>query len=192
MGTIQIRKAQRAEAQRILEILQSVAIWLETIGPGKLWSASSFRLSDIEKRTERSEAVVLIDNGKIAACMFVEDSDDAFWPEARTGEALYLHKLVVDRQFAGRGFSKILIDWAAEYATSCGKKFLRLDCVPRERLVEVYIQAGFERFGNDAVIDGYRVARLQRPLGSPSPCPLTSIMGHLPETGGRPAQARKT
>lgn len=159
-----VQKAVLADALEVLKLLQSVASWLETDGPGKLWPASDFQLSDIEQKLARSEVVVLRSDGQLAACMYIEESDERFWPEAAPGEALYLHKIAVDRHFAGLGFSQLLLDWAADYARVNGYKFLRLDCAPREKLVRVYTRAGFERVGEDQVLDGFLVARLQRVL----------------------------
>lgn len=164
MPNITIRQAGETDAPAILTLLQSVALWLETDGPGKLWPASSFNLAEITAKAERSEIVVLTAGQDIAACMYIEDSDSAFWPEALPGEALYLHKLAVGRAFAGQGFARRLIDWAAQHAAHHGRKYLRLDCAPRPRLVQVYRDAGFERVGEDSVIEGFLVARLQRTL----------------------------
>lgn len=166
--TTKIRKAAVADAPDILRLLQSVASWLETDGPGKLWSASSFQLRDIQQKIVRSEVVALHVDGQLAACMYIEESDETFWPQAAPGEALYLHKIAVDRRFAGSERSKLLLDWAADYAQNNAFKFLRLDCAPREQLVGVYTRAGFERVGEDQVLEGLLVARLQRAL-KPAP-----------------------
>lgn len=161
---VTIRKAVFADAPEILKLLQSVASWLENEGPGKLWPASDFQLRDIQERISRLEVVVLHFDGQLAASMYIEPSDETFWPEALPGEALYLHKIVVDRRRAGQGFSQRLLDWAAEQARTRGCRFLRLDCAPREKLVQVYTRAGFQRVGEDQVLDGFLVARLQRRL----------------------------
>ncbi|MGR9276139.1 GNAT family N-acetyltransferase [Rhizobium leguminosarum] len=161
---IEIRKADETEAIKISEVLQSVAMWLETESPGKLWPAASFDLSEITQKIRAAEVVVLKADREIAACMYVEQSDDAFWPEANPGEALYLHKLAVVRSFGGLGLSRMMLDWAAQYAKCAGYQFLRLDCTPRPKLVQIYINAGFSRVGEDTVIAGLLVARLQRTL----------------------------
>ncbi|WP_165505394.1 hypothetical protein [Rhizobium leguminosarum] len=101
MLRIEIRKAVETEAIKILEILRSVAVWLDSEGPGKLWSAASFDLFEITQKIRAAEVVVLKADGEIAACMYVEQSDDAFWPEANPREALYLHKLAVARAGSG-------------------------------------------------------------------------------------------
>lgn len=158
----QIRKASAQDAERVLELFRSVAMWLETNGPGRLWASSSFVLSDVEERIERSNVIVLQADGEIAACMYVEDFDDNFWPEAILGDAFYVHKLAVDRRFSGHGLARLLLDWAVEHARASNRRFLRLDCAPREKLVGVYTSAGFYRVGDDKMIDGFLVARLER------------------------------
>ncbi|UXN74756.1 hypothetical protein N8D56_06780 [Devosia sp. A8/3-2] len=63
MPHMDIRKAVEADAAAILELLQSVALWLETAGPGKLWSASSFNAASIADKIRAGEAVVLEADG---------------------------------------------------------------------------------------------------------------------------------
>ena len=162
MPHVEIRKAIKADAVAILEILQSVALWLETAGPGKLWSASSFSLSGVVDRIEAEEAVVLEADGTVAAIMYLQGRDDIFWPDDPAGEALYIHKLAIARRFAGLGLSRLMLDWAADQARQAGRHYLRLDCAPRAKLIAIYRDAGFSRVGDDIVVEGYSVARLQR------------------------------
>lgn len=161
MPHIHIRKATEADTVAMLELLQSVALWLETSGPGKLWSASSFSASSIMDKIRAEEAVLLEADGVIAACMYLQDNDEIFWPDYPTGEALYVHKLAVARPFAGLGLSGMMLDWAAQQARQVGRLYLRLDCAPRAKLMAIYRDAGFVRVGEEIVIQGYPVVRLQ-------------------------------
>jgi GNAT superfamily N-acetyltransferase len=159
-----VRHARLEEAGQVLALLQSVATWLDMAGPGKLWPASSFHLADIEELTRQSGVVVVECDNEVAASAYVQAKDELFWPEAVPGEALYVHKLVVGRSFGGHGLSKVLLDWIAELGRSQGCRFVRLDCPPRPKLLEVYDRAGFSRVGETVEVQDFVVARLQRDL----------------------------
>ena len=53
-------------------------------------------------------------------------------PAFQKGESLYLHKVVVKRTFAGKGFSKELIDFAKKLALSYYINEIRLNCISIE------------------------------------------------------------
>jgi GNAT superfamily N-acetyltransferase len=71
--------------------------------------------------------------------MALTDYDPTYWPNIPKGESLYLHKLAVKRIFAGKGFSKELIDYAKNLALSYSIKAIRLNCNQlRNKLRSVY------------------------------------------------------
>jgi len=68
----------------------------------------------------------------------------------------------VDRRFASRGYGRLLLDWAADRARDAGCRYLRLDCIPRARLIQFYLDCGFETVGNEVRVQGFVIQRLQR------------------------------
>lgn len=76
--------------------------------------------------------------------MALTDYDQKYWPEVERGQSLYLHKLAVKREFAGKGYSKELITFAKDLALSKGINSIRLDCnYHRKKLREIYENEGF-------------------------------------------------
>ena len=58
--------------------------------------------------------------------------------------AMYIHWLCVDRQFAGRGISKVMIDFAEHQAKNQNIKLLRVDTNADEmKLRHIYEDLGF-------------------------------------------------
>lgn len=101
------------------------------------------------------------DEAEAVGTMRLAPSDPRFWPDAATGEALYLHRLAVRRAVAGGAVSSALLAWAAERAATRGIPFLRLDCdAARERLRGVYERFGFT-YHSDREVGGLVVARYQ-------------------------------
>jgi GNAT superfamily N-acetyltransferase len=162
VGDVEIGWAKPDDAQAVVDLLRSVASWLETDGPGRIWPPSSFQLEAIAGQIAAGEVVVLRTGGKIAASNTLQSRDPMFWPEDPPGEALYLHKLVVDRAYAGRGYGRMLLDWACAHARDAGCRYLRLDCIPRPRLVQVYLDSGFNKVGAEEKVGDFVVQRLQR------------------------------
>jgi hypothetical protein len=73
-------------------ILREVSEWL--VGSGQaLWDPDELSHADIAKRAHANELVLAFDGETAVACMYLQDSDAPYWPEARDGEALYVHRL---------------------------------------------------------------------------------------------------
>ena len=79
--------------------------------------------------------------------MYLHDEDRLFWPHVSPGEAFYIHRLAVAREFAGRGYAHAMLDWAVSEARSKGRPFLRLDCEPRAKLLALYRERGLQPRG---------------------------------------------
>ena len=87
---------------------------------------------------------IAYENDIPVACMALINYDPHFWPDIVKGKSLFLHKVAVIRDYAGKGFSKELIDFAKAKAKYLGIKKLRLDCHKRrDRVRSVYEKQGF-------------------------------------------------
>ncbi|MER7269331.1 GNAT family N-acetyltransferase [Micromonospora carbonacea] len=77
----------------------------------------------------RGECHVAVDGFRIAAMAVVDElADPEFWREEDDPrDALYVHRVIVDRGYAGRGLGEALVDFAAKLAADRGKSWLRLD-----------------------------------------------------------------
>lgn len=102
-------------------------------------------------------------DGEPVACLYLLHEDPAFWPQARAGEALYVHRLAVTRAASGKGWSRALLDWATGDARRRGRSFVRLDTELRPKLLALYQNAGFARVDRTPiVVGGHEVVRFER------------------------------
>ncbi|MGZ3688257.1 MAG: GNAT family N-acetyltransferase, partial [Bdellovibrionota bacterium] len=100
--------------------------------------------------------------GVVAATVTMQRWKDAFWGEV-SGEAFYLHRLVVSRAFGGTGLGRKILEWAVALTREAGLPFLRLDCNANNPVLrEKYYPAnGFEFRG--VVADGeWEIALFER------------------------------
>lgn len=59
-------------------------------------------------------------------------------------EAIYLHRLAIDRSVAGKNLGKEILNWVTEGIVFEGKNVIRLDCIAtNESLNTFYREAGF-------------------------------------------------
>ena len=159
-----IRPVRPEEAGEALRILQAAAVWSARFGE-QVWQASAFTLRQQEESARRGELIGGYDDGVLSACMVLQDRDALFWPDDPPGEALYVHKVAVGREAAGSGWLDALIEHAEERAVRTGAIFLRLDTLPRERMIGLYVALGFDVVDHDArrFAEGWRV-RLEKRL----------------------------
>lgn len=143
-------------------LLREVAQWLVARGEA-LWDEDELDEASIRDRAMLGELVLGFEGGGAAACLFLQNEDRPFWPEAKSGEALYIHRLAVRRAFAGAGWPRRLIDWSAEQARARNRAHLRLDTELRPKLLALYESLGFARIDRDPiVVGGHPIVRFER------------------------------
>jgi ribosomal protein S18 acetylase RimI-like enzyme len=85
---------------------------------------------------------------KIACIFMVAFQDPAIWDEKDKDSAIYLHRISTNPNFRGRGFVKIITDWAKQYATAHKIDYIRLDTwQANQKLHQIYRNAGFRYVG---------------------------------------------
>jgi GNAT superfamily N-acetyltransferase len=125
-------------------LIHQAANWLIAKGE-PLWGPNETSFDELQGVARAGELVM----GHIArepvACMYLHAEDRLFWPHDRPGEAFYIHRLAVARKFAGRGYAHAMLRWAEDEVRANRRRFLRLDCEPRVKLLGLYASAGFTR-----------------------------------------------
>jgi len=160
---ISVERAGSDDLGVVTEILREAAAWAEACH-GELWSAAEIAAARVHADIERGEFFIAHCDGVAAATIRYQLTDDEFWPEAPAGDAAYVHRLAVRREFAGRGIASALLDWAAERARGQGLTRLRLDAdLSRPKLRALYERCGF-RAHSEARVGPYHVMRYERPL----------------------------
>lgn len=139
-----IKQANMEDTKYIEEIMLDAVNWLQRIGMENKWTKTSVLWENLSKSYQITDFFIAWKDGKPAACMALTDYDSTYWPEIQKGESLYVHKLAVKREYAGKGCSKELMDYAKQLAKKQGIKTLRLDCNRyRKKLRNVYEKQGF-------------------------------------------------
>lgn len=167
-----ITLAEEADLPRLIKFRTDASAWLRTRGTDQ-W-AKPFPPEHILRSIRRGEVFIVREesHADAAATITVDrDADVRLWtPEEISEPALYVHKLAVDRAYAGTGLGESLLDWAGERAFQQGAKWLRLDAWSTNlRLQAYYLQHGFThvRTAEDPeVVSGWAA---QRPAALRSP-----------------------
>jgi GNAT superfamily N-acetyltransferase len=135
----------QANEQSIIEVsrlLTDAAIWLQQANQ-PLWPVEEVTV-DVLRRDTSSYYLCYVEDVPAGTLRFqLEDPD--FWPEINGGSSTFIHKVAVDRRFAGQGISTALLQWALDTTRSLGRQYLRVDFDPsREALKNLYEGFGFE------------------------------------------------
>jgi GNAT superfamily N-acetyltransferase len=139
---VEIARAGMEAFPEVHGLIHEAARWLVERGE-PLWGYEETSGDELARVARAGELVIGRCAGELCACMYLHNEDRVFWPNARCGESLYVHRLAVARRFAGRGVAHAMLEWAAREAKSSGRKYLRLDCEPRAKLLVFYRSAGF-------------------------------------------------
>jgi ribosomal protein S18 acetylase RimI-like enzyme len=155
-----IRQAATSDFEAISEILLEAVKWMKETSTS-LWTDEEVSRSAIERDIVAGEYFLML-NGEEAAATFLMQGEDAYyWPDAQTGEALYLHRIAVRRTYSGMGHTRRILRFAVEKAKQIGLQYIRLDCdSDREGLNSLYTKLGFS-FHSSITVDGYHGSRYQ-------------------------------
>jgi len=145
-------------------LIREAADWLIAAGM-PLWGPEETSHDELVRVARDGELVMGRIDGEAVSCMYLHNEDRLFWPEVPLGEAFYIHRLAVARKFAGRGHARAMLAWAENETRRRGRKFLRLDCEPRPKLLALYRDAGFTRVDPGTIQVGrHFVVRHMKPV----------------------------
>jgi GNAT superfamily N-acetyltransferase len=141
---VNVRAATPEDVETVGLLLDDASAWVGELG-FRQWPLP-FPRDEIAAAIDRGEVYVADLDGESVATVTLLESDP-FWGE-RPHDALYVHKLAVRRDRAGRGIGAALLDWAAGHAAQGGRSFLRLDCLNGDAGIRRYYESlGFEDRG---------------------------------------------
>lgn len=140
-----IKQANENDFLVIEEILLDAVNWMKTNELQNQWNENNIKWNSLSKEYKITDFYINYWNEVPAACVAITDLDQKFWSEIPQGRSLYIHKLTVMREFAGKGLSKELIDFAKNLSLNRGINSLRLDCnMQRDKLRKIYEKEGFK------------------------------------------------
>lgn len=160
-----IRPASADDAAVILELRHAAEDWLLEREIDQ-WRPREVPLAAIEQQVADGEFFVVssaASNTTVGALRLLW-SDPEFWGDD-DGRAAYVHGLVIDRRFAGRGLGRDMLTWAEHRARDAGAAVLRLDCAATNlALRRYYVNFGFTEVG-ERHFEQFSVTLLEKPVG---------------------------
>lgn len=141
------------DIDRSVQIMREVAEWCEATGKN-MWKIEELTKDSLRPGLTAENFYVAQINGENAATMILQWQDSKFWPEIKTDESGFIHKLCVLRKYAGRGLSGQMIAFAIAECKKRNISYLRLDTgYHRQPLRRLYEGLGFVNAGRKAIGD---------------------------------------
>ncbi|MFD8338928.1 GNAT family N-acetyltransferase [Streptomyces solisilvae] len=187
---MRITTATPADLEQLLTFRIEAASWISKLGSDQ-WRRpypADRLLSSIESGT-----VFMLREGEraVGTITLTPEAEEGLWAEEELAEpSMFINKLTISRDYAGRDLGGRLLDWAGDRAYRATAKWLRLDAwTTNERLQRYYLDQGFQHvrtvLEGTAVNGGPRVSGwlAQRPTRladhkftdeTPSPEPLST------------------
>ena len=111
----------------------------------------------VKEINEQRQWKLLIDN--VIACNWaITFADKEIWGAKDKNDAIYIHRIATNPGFRGNRYIDSIVNWAKEYATQKGKRFVRLDTLGNNtKLIEHYTSAGFHFLGIFKLADTSRL-----------------------------------
>ncbi|MFC5405925.1 GNAT family N-acetyltransferase [Cohnella soli] len=147
-------KAGPEHTQDVMQLLVSTAEWLLSRGSSQ-WNAL-LRGEDSHNTPEainRGEVYLFKEDNRTAGMVMLLDSPNAWdldmWGDrTNDGAATYVHRLTVNRKFAGKGVGNRMMQWVEQNTPNLDRTVIRLDCLAsNEVLNRFYANLGYELVG---------------------------------------------
>ena len=143
MTNIKINQAQDNDIPVLESILFDTVNWLNEMGQ-PLWETNEVKWEALSKNYKIGDFYIAYVNGIPSGCIALIDYDPFFWPDAKKGESLFVHKLAVTKTARKSGAADALLEFFKEQGAVRGIKTLRLDThALRPRLRAFYERQGF-------------------------------------------------
>jgi GNAT superfamily N-acetyltransferase len=158
MTSLRLARAEATDENlsTILRLIREASGWLAGKGTDQWqrpWPDEAQRDARVRRGLQRGATWIVGAGLRPAATVTVAQTPNiAVWRNAECNvddPAVYAHRLIIDRQFAGWGLGAELIDWTGLRAhQENGAKWIRIDVwSTNEDLHEYYLKQGFEPCG---------------------------------------------
>lgn len=104
----------------------------------------------------------IVENDSIACIFSVAYQDPMIWGKKSADPAMYIHRIVTNPDLRGRGYVRIITEWAKTHAGAEGLRYVRMDTWgDNKKLIDYYKDCGFELLGltspeiSDAMLNHY-------------------------------------
>jgi GNAT superfamily N-acetyltransferase len=151
---LELRRGAGHNHDEIVGLVRSAAEWLRGDNDvdqwAQPWPGQQDRSQRIRRDLDEGKTWLLRDNGVAVATITADPQDSRFWPVERQHEpAVYVRRLVVRRDYAGRRLGAALMDWAGLRALRCyAAQWIRADVWRTNKKLHSYYEAqGFVSCG---------------------------------------------
>ncbi|MBD3918502.1 GNAT family N-acetyltransferase [Paenibacillus sp. PR3] len=142
------------DAPAIMELLLQTALWLKSKGSTQ-WNGL-LRGEDHHNTQEcarRGDVYLFKDGEALAGIVTLLRSpsawDIALWGEEGHDQAVYLHRLAINRAYGGLNLGDAILQWVHSSIRFDGKDRIRLDCIDSNPLLDkFYRSAGYSYQGH--------------------------------------------
>ncbi|RED66251.1 GNAT family N-acetyltransferase [Cohnella lupini] len=148
-----IRRAEPGDTTDIMRLLVNTADWLLSKGSSQ-WNGL-LRGEDSHNTPEainRGDVFIFKQEDQTAGIVMLLRNPSAWdlelWHDRLDQPAIYLHRLATNREFAGQGVGKRIMQWVDTEVPTWGSNLVRLDCIANNQaLNSFYSSLGYERLG---------------------------------------------
>ncbi|WP_195573858.1 GNAT family N-acetyltransferase [Paenibacillus sp. 1001270B_150601_E10] len=129
-----VQQATSEDTQDILNLLLETAKWLQAQGSSQ-WSAllEGHDVHGTGDAIARGDVFLFKDGDKIAGMVILLTEPSAWdmnlWGETGHEESIYVHRLAINREYAGQGLGANILAWVHQGIEIEGKSNVRLDCI---------------------------------------------------------------
>lgn len=145
-----VSTATSIDLEDVLGVRDNLAQWL--IGRGvEQWQPGELPRGVVEDQIAQGFVHIVRCQAELVAAVTIIWADPLIWPD-QSQPAGYIHRLMVDRRWAGRQVGLSLLTWAELHIRQSGRTLARLDCVRSNRRLRDYYEAcgyhlvGFQDF----------------------------------------------
>lgn len=148
-----LRPATADEYDDIIALIEGAAQWLPTKGTdqwSKPWPDEQGRNARVKEDLRDGKTWVAMDDTKVAGTITIDPADNGVWPaDKRTAGAVYVRRVIVDRDYGGSRIGACLLDWAADLAVEVYRaRWIRVDVwTTNHELHDYYRTQDFEAAG---------------------------------------------
>ncbi|MDR9852414.1 GNAT family N-acetyltransferase [Paenibacillus sp. VCA1] len=147
-------QARPEDKMAVNSLMVQAAAWLQGKG-SKQWHellAGEDR-HGVAEAVDRGDVFIFKQGDALAGMVILQQHasawDRALWGNEGHESAVYLHRLCIDRAFAGRQLGSAILNWAVNGIRFPHKDRIRLDCIASvPALNSLYSGAGFESRGS--------------------------------------------
>ena len=122
---LHIARAQPADLDAVDKLREEASQWLLSRGIDQ-WP-HPWTVERLAATAAKHKLYLALLNGRSAGTFTIQWSDEEIWGEM-PDDAGYIHRLIVARDFKGRGFGRELLRYAEQQIRAKGNRFARLDC----------------------------------------------------------------